>query len=190
MLMEPSVPATSPLGNWISSWKARAHMAPYHPSIPPSACRVTTPLVVVMWRQFLQAYPLPEVTAFVIQGLTEGFRVGYDYAHPRLKSAKRNMLSARDHPKVVEDYWANEVELGRVAGPFMGGKIPSLHVSRFGVIPKSHQPNKWRLIVDLSHPPDWSVNTGISRELCSMSYVTIDDAVRKLVSVGKGAKST
>ena len=68
-----------------------------------------------------------------------------------------------------------------------GKKYRHLHVSRFGVIPKSHQPNKWRLIVDLSHPPDWSVNTGISRELCSMAYVTNDDAVRKLVSVGKGA---
>ena len=26
-----------------------------------------------------------------------------------------------------------------------------IHVNRFGVIPKSHQPGKWRLIVDLSY---------------------------------------
>ena len=61
------------------------------------------------------------------------------------------------------------------------------HVSRFGVIPKNHQPNKWRLIFDLSHPKGYSVNDGIPKELCSMSYITTDDAVRKIVQLGPGS---
>ena len=60
-------------------------------------------------------------------------------------------------------------------------------VSRFGVIPKNHQPNKRRLIFDLSHPKGYSVNDGIPKELCSMSYITTDDAVRKIVQLGPGS---
>ena len=32
-----------------------------------------------------------------------------------------------------------------------------LQINEFGVIPKPHQPGKWMLIVDLSHPPGTSV---------------------------------
>ena len=38
--------------------------------------------------------------------------------------------------------------------------VPHTHVSQVGVIPKHHQPNKCRLIVDLSHPASGSVNGG------------------------------
>ena len=38
---------------------------------------------------------------------------------------------------------------------------PDVHVSRFGVILKTHQPGKWRLITDLSHPQGHSINDGI-----------------------------
>ena len=44
------------------------------------------------------------------------------------------------------------------------------------MIPKQHQPGKWRLIVDLSHPKGASMNDGIEADLCSLSYVSIDDA--------------
>jgi len=39
-----------------------------------------------------------------------------------------------------------------------------LHVSRFGVIPKRHQPVKWRLILNLSSPAGHSVTDGIAGE--------------------------
>ena len=55
-------------------------------------------------------------------------------------------------------------------------------VNRFGVIPKANKPGKWRLIVDLSHPPDSSVNDGISSADASMSYSRIDDAARLIVN--------
>ena len=64
--------------------------------------------------------------------------------------------------------------------------IPSAHISRFGVIPKSHQPNKWRLIIDLSHPQGKSVNDGVQKDLCSMAYISVDDAIRKIITLGKG----
>ena len=76
--------------------------------------------------------------------------------------------------------------MGRVVGPFSPQAIPHVHISRFGVIPKGHT-GKWRLIVDLSHPKDHSINDGISKPLCSLQYVTIDDAIKEFIQLGRGA---
>ena len=42
-------------------------------------------------------------------------------------------------------------------------------------------------LVDLSHPKDHSVNDGISKPLCSLKYVTIDDAIKEIIQLGRGA---
>lgn len=65
--------------------------------------------------------------------------------------------------------------------------MEGVHVSRFGVIPKPHQPGKWRLITDLSSPKGASVNDGISSALCSLSYKSVDDAVCTVARLGLGA---
>ena len=64
--------------------------------------------------------------------------------------------------------------------------MPEVHVSPFGVIPKS-EPGKWRLIVNLSAPEGGSVNDGISREMCSLSYLSIDEVVSWVLQLGRGA---
>ena len=66
---------------------------------------------------------------------------------------------------------------------YRGGVV----VSRFGVIPKQGQPNQWRLILDLSSPAGASVNDGVSTALSSLHYVTVEDAVRRILLVGQGA---
>ena len=43
---------------------------------------------------------------------------------------------------------------------------------------KPHQPGKWRLIVDLSHPKGFSINDGIEAELCSLKYTSVEEAVK------------
>ena len=93
------------------------------------------------------------------------------------------MNSASEHMEVVTQYLASEMSEGRVVGPFPPDMVPNTHVSRFGVIPKS---NKWRLIVDLSHPKGKSVNDGIRKDLCSMSYISVDDAIQQIVTLGQG----
>ena len=42
------------------------------------------------------------------------------------------------------------------------------------------------LITDLSYPSGHSINDGIPSALCSLSYVTIDDAILKILQSGKG----
>ena len=69
--------------------------------------------------------------------------------------------------KTVSQYiW--EGDRGRETGP--GGEGGTGPLSPFGVIPKKDV-GKWRLIVDLSHPEEASINDGIDKALVSISYV-------------------
>ena len=120
----------------------------------------STPLNLPAWAEHLRQHP---DWAFVqyLQGISHGFRIGYDWAAPRL-SASRNMASADEHPAVIQAYIDEECELGRIMGPFRPGDLqPEVHISRSGIIPKKHQKGKWRMIVDLSHPQGRSINDGI-----------------------------
>ena len=72
-------------------------------------------------------------------------------------------------------------------GPFALAELSQLHISRFGVVPKS-TPGKWRLILDLSSPEGHSVNDSISEALCSLSYVTVENAVEAVIKKGRGSR--
>ena len=82
------------------------------------------------------------------------------------------MLSATKNATVVEDYLRKECALGRVLGPFKKGSL-NIHINRFGVIPKPHQPGKWRLIVDLSDPSGGSVNDAYSALLRTRPWMML-----------------
>jgi len=60
----------------------------------------------------------------------------------------------------------------------------SCTVSRFEVISKSTE-GQWCLIVDLLSPEGASVNAGVSKSLCSLSYVSIQDAT-SIVAIAGG----
>ena len=60
------------------------------------------------------------------------------------------------------------------------------HINPFGVIPKKHKPGKWRLIVDLSAPEGHSVNDFVDKELCLLSYISVDDVARVVLQLGQG----
>ena len=98
-----------------------------------------------------------------------GFRIGYNRA-VSAASARKNMLSAREHPEVVSEYLRKELERGALIGPFRKNEVQGVILNRFGVIPKSNQVGKWRLIVDLSYPEGRSINDGIDSKLCSLRY--------------------
>ena len=121
-----------------------------------------------------------------MSGITQGVRIGFNRSCHTLKSARKNLGSAIEHPKIVEEYLAAEISQNRVAGPFIKNSITNVHINRFGVIPKGHQSNKWRLIVDLSHSVGYSVNDGISKQLCSLKYITADTAISHIITFGPG----
>ena len=96
------------------------------------------------------------------------------------------MRSALENPEPVDKYLAKELHAGRIRGPFTLDQLTGAQISRFGVIPKAGQPNKWRLILDLSSPKGCSVNDGIDKERCSLKYASVEDAVQQIWSMGQG----
>ena len=138
------------------------------------------------WRVNLRDHPDSAFVSYILGGLQQGFRVGFDYTHP-LRAAPRNMQSARLHPAVLDDYIQGEQASGRILGPFRPGTLLGLHKNRMGVIPKGHTPGKWRLITDLSFPEGESVNDGIDPIICSLQYTSVERIAQALHSVGRGA---
>ena len=100
------------------------------------------------------------------------------------QSSASNMISAAQNPEPVQKNVDNELAEQRIIGPFTASAAGEAHVSRFGVIPKRHQPGKWRLILDLSSPEGRSINDGIDKGLCSLQYESVDI----LMGLGEGAQ--
>ncbi|XP_065918904.1 uncharacterized protein [Dysidea avara] len=185
---DKDTPSTEPLTcytMWISKWLSHLSGAQESILVPPEATRISTPLVPERWRSHLVPYPDKKLTYFFISGITSGFRLGCKTPLRTLKSSRKNLVSAFEHPEVVDEYLANELKESRIVGPFKKYSIRNAHISRFGVIPKKSS-GKWRLIVDLSHPPGFSVNDAIPKELCSLNYITIDTAIKHILMLGPG----
>ena len=149
---------------------------------------VVTPLRVEKWAEALAQHPDREFVGYLLRGIQFGFRIGCDRSLVCLKSATRNMRSAAEEAAVVESYLEKEVAGGRIVGPVPQEVVNKVHISRFGVIPKPHQPGKWRLIVDLSHPKGASVNDGVVGDFCSLTYTSVDTAAELVLNKGKGAE--
>ena len=172
---------------WLPQWQRVSCNTPSNAMLLPSeACKISTPLNVSAWSIYLWTHPHQDLAQFYVKGITEGFHIGFTYHSQCLKSVRRNLESARDHPEVVKEYLKTEVHMGRLRGLLDNSYKLLTHISRFGVIPKSHQINKWRLIVDLSHPVGFSVNDGIPKNLSSIKYITIDNAIQEILRLGRG----
>ena len=114
-------------------------------------------------RQLVLTHSDQSFVSYVLDGIQNGFRVGFNSASVSLKSTTHNMSSASLQPLVIDDYLHTELAKGRVAGPFSSPLLPYLHISRFWVILKKYQPGKWRLILDLSSTDGHTVNDGIRK---------------------------
>ena len=120
---------------WLQDWIALNKPSPTNVTVPQEAQHISTPLLPQEWKRLLEAYPNQNLVTFFLQGLIEGFRIGYNYTLNTLKPARTNMESAFSHSAVVEEYIHKELTLSRMAGPFPHHSVP---VSRFGAIPKHH----------------------------------------------------
>ena len=56
----------------------------------------------------------------------------------------------------------------------------TVHINRFGIVPKSYNTGKWHLITDLSYPPGKSVNDGIDHN------TSVDDVSMVGTELGQG----
>ena len=95
------------------------------------------------------------------------------------------MESAYNHPSIITDYLVEEQRHDQIVCRLVAHWALPLHYSSLGVIPKCSQPKKWWHILDLSRH---SVNDGINRDLCSLSYMSTDDIGSVVLQFGQGAR--
>ena len=138
-----------------------------------------------LFKGALEDHPDRRYSDYITNGLAEGFRVGFD-RRQQLRSATHNLPSVSEHNSVVSSYINTELSANRLLGPLPSRIARYTHRSRIGVVPKGHNTGKWRLITDLSFPPGFSVNDGISSALCSLSYISVDTAAAVITSLGQG----
>ena len=155
------------------------------PKLTPELQTVKTPLKLEAWREALSNHPDRGFVQYILDGMHNGFRIGFDYTACTTAAVKSNMLSAIQHAATVNEYLQRECLEGRMLGPLSPAQAPWTQVSRFGVIPKKNQQGKWRLITDLSSPQGHSVNDGIDPALCSLSYTSVDDAAAEISAMGR-----
>ena len=154
-------------------------------SASPTSAQTTQycfPLVWKKWSELLEYHPDRRYVDYILTGIREGFCIGF-IKERRLQNATRNLFS--QVLAIVSDYLAREVSLGRMLKLPAGVWPSGIHISPLGIIPKN-KPGKWRLIIDLSSPPDYSINSGICPEKSSLSYTSVNHLASMIVVEGQG----
>ena len=120
--------------------RALESFKPPFPVIQPAGLKqITTPLDSALWEEALSSHPDKQFAEYVVSGIKEGFRIGFNYGC-KVVSSKNDMLSALENPQVIEDYLQNEVQLNRMwRAPASNPITSQCQVSPFGVIPKKEQ---------------------------------------------------
>ena len=128
------------------------------------------------WQSRLRTMPDQQLAQYILQGLQEGFHVGFDRWCP-LTPSSRNLPLAYSHPEVVTDYLQAEQAAGRMLGPLPGtlSNGQAVQINRVGVVPKGHNTGRWR-----------SVNDGIDPGLCSLEYTSVDRIAGIIAALGQG----
>ncbi|XP_033763092.1 uncharacterized protein LOC117344458 isoform X1 [Pecten maximus] len=149
----------------------------------------STPISVQTLRHELRSHP---DKAF-ISNLCDRLQVGFDtkVSSTDLPTYEcRNLLSARNNQDTVSNLLQEEVSKGFMYGPFQSPPFVPYRVSPLGLATHKYS-GKQRLIIDLSSPHNnnahTSINDLIDKDLCSLSYVTIDDAIAIIKHKGKHA---
>lgn len=150
-----------------------------------NTCPFPTPINVRRLEETLTNHPNQEFVSKLCNNLRYGADVGF--TGRRVARFSRNLPTALSQPNIVSENLSREVALGRVAGPFPSPPLPNFQVSPIGLVPKKHS-TKFRTIFHLSFPKsgETSINSSISKEDFSLQYITIDNAIQGILSLGQG----
>ena len=125
---------------------------------------------------------------FLGNGFKYGFDIGYRGPVNRQSKAKNIPLTPGVGDKFeLWDKVMNEVELGRVVGPYVVPPYDNFIQSPVGLVPKDGG-QKMRLIFHLSYDfsdEEPSVNSCIPKDLCKVKYKDFDYAIRMCVAMAE-----
>ena len=153
---------------------------PFAAFLPPLHSH-SSPICVSRLASLLKGYPT-DVSSFLINGFSHGFRLGYRHHSP--SGPIRNNTSALSNPDAVSASILKELQRGHTAGPFLTPPLRNMHCSPLGSAQKKD--GSLRIILDLSFPQGSSVNDGIPIESCRVRYTPFDTAVSMVRAVGTG----
>ena len=143
----------------------------------------TTPIKLPELARYLTDYPFQDDKSCIYNGFKHGFRLNYH--GPRVPVFSNNLKSAYQYPKELQFLLDQEIEKGRILGPFAQPPISNLHISPIGLVPK--KTGGWRLITHLSHPLGLSINEYIDPASASVNYTSFDKTLDMIISLGVGA---
>ena len=143
-----------------------------------------TPIKLDVLQQWLSYYPDKSAAMSLEQGFSQGFPL--QFQGPQERKNAKCLKSATDRPDVVHKKLKAEIDMGRLAGPFVFPPFPNLQCSPIGLVPKQ-KPGSFRLIHHLLYPLGGSVNDFIDKEDCKVHYASFDNALDLAMSVGPRA---
>ena len=112
-----------------------------------------------------------------------GFRIPFEGTLPKLTN--HNFPSIHEQPEIASNKIQEEIDKGRIAGPFDERPLANFVVSPICLVPKK-TPGKFRIIHHLSYPHGSSINEGISKYFTPVKYHTVDNALQVICQLGRG----
>jgi Reverse transcriptase (RNA-dependent DNA polymerase) len=135
------------------------------------------------------SHPNKTFTTFLLSGLREGFDTGISKL-PEKSFECQNLRSAIRDPVSVSSLVNEELLKGYLIGPYSKPPFDHYRINPIGIVESKYSLKK-RLIVDLSAPYNNtdhpSLNSLIDKETYSLSYVTVDDAIKRIQELGSAS---
>ena len=126
-----------------------------------------------------------EELKYLKEGFRSGLRLGFQPKQFNAGAIVRNPPMDADLEKIMMTKISQDVEAGRVAGPFSSPPLENFRCSPVRLEPKK-KPREYRFIHNLSHPygSPLSINAGIPQDNKSVNYATLDDAMTAVLATG------
>ena len=184
ILVEHAQPSTQNSKSMMTTKENQATNPPDQNEINVSS--LPTPICVKTLTNLLSGYPDSSFVYQLCNIFRQGARIGFH--GQRTHRFSKNLPTASSNPTIVSSNLANEVSLGRMAGPFVTPPFQNFQISPIGLVPKKNS-DKFRTIFHLSYPKSGStsINSSISKEDFSLQYVTVDDAINGIKRFGPGS---
>ncbi len=112
----------------------------------------------------------------LINSFQHGFRL--NYTGP-LESYPDSCPNTSKNLDILLPMLLDEINLGRIAGPFKNPPFKHYRCSPLFLVPK-HEPGKYRMIFNLSFPKGSSVNDFVNPDTASVQYAGIDAAIEMM----------
>ena len=149
---------------------------------------VQSPLHLNNFCKYLSNHPHQAWCSKLLNGIEHSMNIGFE--GERTSIISDNWKSALDHPEVITEYLANEVAGGCKAGQFTQPPFSDFVGLLMVIVTKKCSfPVTYRIICDLSWPPQDSVNNNIDPDAFRCFYSSFDNVVALILNPRVGTLS-